>query len=125
MGVRACALHALCLLRCVANIKLVICRHFVTLQSIKVVEWEAVSRAIALAEIVDCPIQIFHVTAAEVAEEVARAQSRGLKVWGETCTCDIDDSSTSLLVNSRTLMGCTDPLRRGCRRTPSVSFQGR
>lgn len=24
---------------------------------------------------------------------------------------DIDDSSTSLLVNSRTLMGCTDPLR--------------
>ena len=51
-----------------------------------VVEREAVSRAIALAEIVDCPIQIFHVTAAEVAEEVARAQARGLKVWGETCT---------------------------------------
>lgn len=50
------------------------------------VEREAVSRAIALAEIVDCPIQIFHVTAAEVAEEVARAQARGLKVWGETCT---------------------------------------
>eukprot|EP00729_Bicosta_minor_P015180 gene15180-16654_t len=55
-----------------------------------VVEREAVSRAIALAEIVDCPIQIFHVTAAEVAEEVARAQSRGLKVWGETCNITSD-----------------------------------
>ena len=28
--------------------------------------------------------------------------------------------TTSLFVNSRTLMGCTDPLRRGGRRTPSV-----
>ena len=26
---------------------------------------------------------------------------------------NIDDSSTSFFVNSRTLMGCTDPLRRG------------
>ena len=26
---------------------------------------------------------------------------------------DTDDASTSFLVNSRTLMGCTDPLRRG------------
>jgi len=51
-----------------------------------VVEREAVSRAIALAELVDCPIQIFHVTCAAVAEEIQRAQSRGLKVWAETCT---------------------------------------
>ena len=29
--------------------------------------------------------------------------------------------STSFFANSRTLMGCTDPLRRGGRRTPSVS----
>ena len=26
---------------------------------------------------------------------------------------NIDDSSTSFFVNSRTLMGCTDPLKRG------------
>ncbi len=51
-----------------------------------VVEREAVSRIIALAEIVDQPIQIFHVSAAEAAEEIARAQARGLKVYGETCT---------------------------------------
>lgn len=50
-----------------------------------VVEREATYRAIALAELVDQPIQIFHVSAPEVAEEIARAQARGVKVWGETC----------------------------------------
>jgi dihydropyrimidinase len=52
----------------------------------RVVEREATYRAIALAELVDQPIQIFHVSCAEVAEEIARAQARGVKVWGETCT---------------------------------------
>jgi dihydropyrimidinase len=51
----------------------------------KMVEREATHRAIALAELVDQPIQIFHVSCSEVAEEIARAQHRGLKVWGETC----------------------------------------
>ena len=50
-----------------------------------VVEREATHRAIALAELVDQPIQIFHVSCSEVAEEVARAQARGVKVWAETC----------------------------------------
>jgi dihydropyrimidinase len=50
-----------------------------------VVEREATYRAIALAELVDTPIQVFHVSCAEVAEEIARAKARGLKVWGETC----------------------------------------
>lgn len=49
------------------------------------IEREAAHRAIALAEMVDQPIQIFHVSCPEVAEEIARAQARGLKVWGETC----------------------------------------
>jgi dihydropyrimidinase len=48
-------------------------------------EREAAHRAIALAEMVDQPIQIFHVSCPEVAEEIGRAQARGLKVWGETC----------------------------------------
>jgi dihydropyrimidinase len=52
----------------------------------KVVEREATYRAIALAELVDQPIQVFHVSCSEVAEEIARAQARGLKVWAETCT---------------------------------------
>jgi dihydropyrimidinase len=51
----------------------------------KMVEREATHRAIALAELVDQPIQIFHVSCTEAAEEVARAQARGLKVWAETC----------------------------------------
>jgi dihydropyrimidinase len=48
-------------------------------------EREATHRAIALAEMLDQPIQIFHVSCAEVAEEIARAQARGVKVWAETC----------------------------------------
>ena len=50
-----------------------------------VVEREATHRAIALAELVDTPIQVFHVSGPEAAEEIARARARGLKVWGETC----------------------------------------
>jgi dihydropyrimidinase len=50
-----------------------------------VVEREATHRAIALAELLDQPIQVFHVSCAEAAEEIARAQARGVKVWGETC----------------------------------------
>ena len=51
----------------------------------KVVEREATYRAIALSELVDQPIHIFHVSCAEVAEEIARARARGVKVTGETC----------------------------------------
>jgi dihydropyrimidinase len=50
-----------------------------------VVEREATSRAIAFAELVDQPLQIFHVSCAEVADEIASAQARGLKIWAETC----------------------------------------
>jgi dihydropyrimidinase len=50
-----------------------------------VVEREATHRAIALAELVDQPIQVFHVSGPEPAAEIRRAQERGLRVWGETC----------------------------------------
>ena len=50
-----------------------------------VVEREATHRAIALAELVDTPIEVFHVSCPDAAEEIARAQARGVKVWGETC----------------------------------------
>jgi dihydropyrimidinase len=49
------------------------------------IEREATHRAIALAEMVDTPIQVFHVSCPEVADEISRAKARGLKVWGETC----------------------------------------
>ena len=49
------------------------------------VEREACHRIIMLAELLDVPIQIFHVSCEEAAEEVRRAQRRGLKVFSETC----------------------------------------
>jgi dihydropyrimidinase len=49
------------------------------------VEREATHRAISLAELIDVPILIVHVSNREAMEEIARAQARGLKVYGETC----------------------------------------
>ena len=49
------------------------------------VEREATHRAISLAEIIDVPIMIVHVSNREAMEEIARAQRRGLKIYGETC----------------------------------------
>jgi len=50
-----------------------------------VVEREATHRAISLAEIVDVPIVVVHVSNREAMEEIRRAQMRGLKISGETC----------------------------------------
>lgn len=49
------------------------------------VEREATHRAISLAELVDVPIMIVHVSNGEAIEEIRRAQQKGLKVYGETC----------------------------------------
>lgn len=49
------------------------------------VEREATHRAISLAELIDVPVMIVHVSNGAAMEEIRRAQSRGLKVYGETC----------------------------------------
>jgi dihydropyrimidinase len=49
------------------------------------VEREATHRAISLAELIDVPIMIVHVSNGEAMEEIRRAQARGLKIFGETC----------------------------------------
>ena len=49
------------------------------------VEREATHRAISLAELIDVPVVIVHVSNREAMEEIARAQRKGLKVYGETC----------------------------------------
>jgi dihydropyrimidinase len=49
------------------------------------VEREATHRAISLAELVEVPVVIVHVSNGEAMEEIRRAQQRGLKVYGETC----------------------------------------
>jgi len=49
------------------------------------VEREATHRAITLAELADVPVLIVHVSNGEAMEQIRWAQSRGLKVFGETC----------------------------------------
>jgi dihydropyrimidinase len=48
-------------------------------------EAEAIQRVVALAELLDCPILIVHVSTPEGIEAIRQARSRGLKVFGETC----------------------------------------
>lgn len=49
------------------------------------VEREATHRAISLAELVDVPILIVHVSGREAVEQIRWARSHGLKVFAETC----------------------------------------
>lgn len=49
------------------------------------VEREATHRAISLAELVDVPIMIVHVSNREAMEQIRWAQNKGLTVLGETC----------------------------------------
>lgn len=92
------------------------------------VEREATHRAISLAELLDLPIMIVHVSNGEAMEEIARAQARGLKIYGETCpqylvlkASDIAglDSEAAKLVCSppprdeASQAACWDGLRRG------------
>jgi dihydropyrimidinase len=51
----------------------------------EIVEREATHRAISHAELVDVPIMIVHVSGREAMEQIRWAQSRGLKVYAETC----------------------------------------
>lgn len=49
------------------------------------VEREATHRAISLAELIDVPIMIVHVSNGEAIEQIRWAQGRGLKIYAETC----------------------------------------
>lgn len=51
----------------------------------RLAEGEATSRAISLAEFLDTPCLIVHVSSEEGMEVIQRAQRRGLKVFAETC----------------------------------------
>jgi len=63
------------------------------------VEREATHRAISLAELVDVPILIVHVSGREAVEQIRWARGQGLRVYAETCPQylfltaeDLDDS---------------------------------
>ena len=51
----------------------------------QLVETEATNRAIALAELMDAPILIVHVSSPSAAKHLRDAQTRGLPVYAETC----------------------------------------
>ena len=51
----------------------------------RLAEGEAAGRAIALAELMDVPILIVHVSTAQAMDAIRGAQTAGLKVYAETC----------------------------------------
>lgn len=51
----------------------------------RVAEGEATNRAVALSQLLDVPILIVHVSAAEAIDVIRGAQTKGLKIYGETC----------------------------------------
>jgi len=59
--------------------------YFHALSRPPVVEREATHRAISLAELVDIPILIVHVSGREAIEQIRWAQGRGHRVYAETC----------------------------------------
>src|SRR5262252_8534608 len=51
----------------------------------RIAEGEATNRAIALSELLDVPILIVHVSAGEAIDVIRGAQTKGLRIYGETC----------------------------------------
>ncbi len=51
----------------------------------RLAEGEATNRVVALSQLLDVPILLVHVSAAEAIEVIRNAQTKGLKIYGETC----------------------------------------
>jgi len=51
----------------------------------RLAEGEATNRAVALSQLLDVPILLVHVSAGEAIEVIRNAQTRGLRIYGETC----------------------------------------
>src|SRR5712691_1760134 len=51
----------------------------------RIAEGEATNRAVALAELLDVPMLIVHVSASEAIDVIRDAQTKGLRIYGETC----------------------------------------
>ncbi len=78
-------------------------------------EAEATNRAVKLAEMVDAPIYIVHVSNRETADVIARSRQEGFKTMGETCTqyllLSIDNYLEPDFAGSKYVM--SPPLREG------------
>jgi dihydropyrimidinase len=51
----------------------------------RIAEGEATHRAISLSELLDVPLLVVHVSAKEAIDEIRDAQTKGLRIYGETC----------------------------------------
>jgi dihydropyrimidinase len=51
----------------------------------RLAEGEATNRVVALSQLLDVPILLVHVSAGEAIEVIRNAQTRGLRIYGETC----------------------------------------
>jgi len=51
----------------------------------RLAEGEATNRAVNLSQLLDVPILLVHVSAAEAIDVIRNAQTKGLKIYGETC----------------------------------------
>src|SRR5579884_498657 len=59
-------------------------RHHATSHA-RLAEGEATHRAVALSQLLDVPLLIVHVSAAEAISVIRDAQTKGLRIYGETC----------------------------------------
>jgi dihydropyrimidinase len=51
----------------------------------RLAEGEATNRAVTLSQLLDVPILLVHVSAGEAIDVIRNAQTKGLKIYGETC----------------------------------------
>ncbi|HWK44727.1 MAG TPA: dihydropyrimidinase [Stellaceae bacterium] len=58
---------------------------FHTVSHARLAEAEATHRAITLAELIDVPMLVVHVSGIEAIDQIRSAQTRGLRIYGETC----------------------------------------
>ncbi|HZQ71709.1 MAG TPA: dihydropyrimidinase [Burkholderiales bacterium] len=72
-------------------------------------EAEAINRVVALAELVDCPILIVHVSTVDGIQEIRNAKARGLKVYGETCPQYLFLTAKDIDIGLQGAMYCCSP----------------
>ena len=72
-------------------------------------EAEAIERVIRLAELVDCPILIVHVSTPEGIEAIRKAKQSGLKVYGETCPQYLFLTAKDIDIGLQGAMFCCSP----------------
>jgi dihydropyrimidinase len=72
-------------------------------------EAEAIERVIKLAELVDCPILIVHVSTPEGIEAIRKAKQNGLKVYGETCPQYLFLTAKDIDIGLQGAMFCCSP----------------